>query len=118
MHLTEVFLQAAVSRIIFNRHRINQGQMLKLNCPDEDNSSVKRSRKSVTGQVLGSFHDRRRDLARFEGSLISASIMDQPCFLAVEMKERMVAQSHAPSSERKPPEIFWRSFIMRPSRSA
>jgi hypothetical protein len=30
----------------------------------------------------------------------------------------MTAKSVAPSSERKPPEIFWRSFIMRPSRSA
>ena len=37
-----VFLRAAVSRIIVNRHRINQGQMLKLEWPDEDISSVRR----------------------------------------------------------------------------
>ena len=30
----------------------------------------------------------------------------------------MVAKSAAPSGERKPPEIFMRSFIMRTSRSA
>jgi hypothetical protein len=42
----------------------------------------------------------------------------QPCFLAVERTVRMTAKSFAPHSERNPPEIFWRSFIMRPSRSA
>ena len=42
----------------------------------------------------------------------------QPRFLAVEMKERMMAKSSAPSWERKPPEIFILTFIMRPSRSA
>ena len=42
----------------------------------------------------------------------------QPCFLAVERTERMTAKSFAPSSKRNPPEIFWRSFIMRPSCSA
>ena len=30
----------------------------------------------------------------------------------------MTAKSFAPSSERNPPEIFCRSFIIRPSRSA
>ena len=30
----------------------------------------------------------------------------------------MTAKSFAPHSERNPPEIFWRSFIMRPSRAA
>src|SRR5665647_2257271 len=45
-------------------------------------------------------------------------MMFQPCFLAVERKPRMVAKSAAPSGERKPPEIFMRSFIMRTSRSA
>ena len=45
-------------------------------------------------------------------------MMFQPCFLAVETKERMSAKSIAPSNERNPPEIFCRSFIMRPSRSA
>ena len=42
----------------------------------------------------------------------------QPCFLAVEMRERITAKSRAPSCDRKPPEIFCRTFIMRPSRSA
>ena len=42
----------------------------------------------------------------------------QPCFLAVERTVRMTAKSFAPHSERNPPEIFWRSFIIRPSRSA
>jgi hypothetical protein len=42
----------------------------------------------------------------------------QPCFLAVEKRDRMSAKSIAPSAERKPPEIFCRSFIMRTSRSA
>ena len=40
-------------------------------------------------------------------------MMAQPCFLAVEKKERMSAKSMAPSTERKPLEIFWRNFIMR-----
>jgi hypothetical protein len=30
----------------------------------------------------------------------------QPCFLAVEKRDRMSAKSIAPSTERKPPEIF------------
>ena len=37
---------------------------------------------------------------------MSAGMMFQPCFLAVEMKPRMVAKSFAPCSDRKPPEIF------------
>ena len=60
--------------------------------------------------------ERRKDIAKFEGSRVRASMMFQPCFLAVEKKERMSAKSIAPSGERKPPEIFCRSFIMRPSR--
>ena len=72
----------------------------------------------VTAQVGWIAHERRRDFAKFEGSLVTASMMFQLCFLAVEKKERMTAKSIAPSNERKPPEIFWRSFIMRPSRSA
>ena len=40
------------------------------------------------------------------GSLVRASSMFQPCFLAVERTERMTAKSFAPSSERNPPEIF------------
>jgi hypothetical protein len=38
-----------------------------------------------------------------------------PCFFAVEMSERMTLKSSAPSMERKPPDIFWRSFIIRAS---
>ena len=45
-------------------------------------------------------------------------MMLQPYFVAVEWKERMTPKSVARSTERKPPEIFWRSFIPRPSRSA
>src|SRR5207344_995125 len=63
-------------------------------------------------------HERRRDLARFDGSRDRASMMFQSCFLAVETKERISAKSIAPCNDRKPPEIFCRSFIMRPSRSA
>src|SRR4051812_12214373 len=44
--------------------------------------------------------------------------ISQPCFLAVESSERITANSIAPSMERNPPEIFWRNFIIRPSRSA
>ena len=72
----------------------------------------------VTAQVGLMGQERRRDIAKFEGSRVRASMMFQPCFLAVERKERMSAKSIAPSGERKPPEIFCRSFIMRPSRSA
>jgi hypothetical protein len=39
-------------------------------------------------------------------------------FLAVAMNERMVAKSVAPAMQRKPPEIFCLTFIMRASRSA
>jgi len=41
-----------------------------------------------------------------------------PCFLAVESSERITAKSSAPCSERNPPDIFCRNFIIRPSRSA
>jgi hypothetical protein len=51
-------------------------------------------------------HERRRDLARFDGSRDRASMIFQPCFLAVEKKERMSAKSIAPCNDRKPPEIF------------
>ena len=60
----------------------------------------------VTAQVLDPDHARRRDFARFLGSAVKASMIFQPCFLAVERKERTVAKSLAPSSERNPPEIF------------
>src|ERR1700704_4967749 len=51
-------------------------------------------------------HERRRDLARFDGSWDRASMMFQRCFLAVETKERISAKSIAPCNDRKPPEIF------------
>jgi hypothetical protein len=44
--------------------------------------------------------------------------MSRPCFLAVERTERIRAKSSAPFSSRKPPDIFCRGFIIRPSRSA
>ena len=79
---------------------------------------VKYVSKRVTAQVGDLVQDRRRDFAKDVGSQVRASMMAQPCFLAVEKNERMSAKSTAPSTERKPPEIFWRNFIMRPSRSA
>ena len=85
---------------------------------DAPSSRGARDRLFVSAQVGYPAHDRRRDFAKLDGSQVRASMMFQPCFLAVEKKERMSAKSIAPSAERKPPEIFWRSFIMRPSRSA
>ena len=89
----------------------------------QDDQALGRSRggfstKIVTAQVGDLVQDRRRDFAKDVGSPVRASMMAQPCFLAVEKNERMSAKSTAPSTERKPPEIFWRNFIMRPSRSA
>jgi hypothetical protein len=63
-------------------------------------------------------YEKRREFAKLTGSWVKASIMFQPCFLAVERNDRMVAKSIAPSGDRKPPDIFCRSFIMRTSRSA
>ena len=62
--------------------------------------------RMVTAQVGWMAQARRRDLAKFDGWWVRASMMFQPCFLAVEKKERMRAKSIAPSDERKPPEIF------------
>ena len=62
--------------------------------------------KFVTAQVGWMTQARRRDLAKCDGWWVRASMMFQPCFLAVEKKERMRAKSIAPSDERKPPEIF------------
>jgi hypothetical protein len=42
---------------------------------------------------------RRRDIAKFEGSRVRASMMFHPCFLAVEKKERISAKSIAPCGE-------------------
>ena len=75
-------------------------------------------RSAVTAQVGDLVQNRRREFARDVGSPVRASMMAQPCFLAVDRNERMSAKSMAPSIERNPPEIFWRNFIMRPSRSA
>src|ERR1019366_5499922 len=72
----------------------------------------------VTAQVGWTVHESRSDFTRADGSRVRAPMIFQPCFMAVETNERMVPKSVAPSAERKPPEIFWRSFIMRPSRSA
>src|ERR1700674_884484 len=76
------------------------------------------SKFPVTAQVGLISYEKRRDFATFAGSRVKASIMFQPCFLAVERNDRMVAKSIAPCNDRKPPDIFCRSFIMRPSRSA
>ena len=60
----------------------------------------------VTAQVGDLVQYRRRDFAKDVGSPVRASMMAQPCFLAVEKNERMSAKSTAPSTEQKPPEIF------------
>jgi exodeoxyribonuclease V alpha subunit len=44
VRLTEVFRQAAKSRIIVNAHRVNQGQMPELNRPEEDSDFLLRPR--------------------------------------------------------------------------
>ena len=53
---------------------------------------------SLLPRLGGMAHERRKDLARFDGSRFIASMMFQPCFLAVEKKERMSAKSIAPSN--------------------
>ena len=45
-------------------------------------------------------------------------MMFQPCFLAVVMRLRKIAKSSAPCWDLNPPDIFWRNFIIRKSRSA
>ena len=67
-------------------------------------------RREWSGQV--------RVAIRCAGSAVSVWSRSQPCFLAVEISDRITAKSAAPCSERKPPEIFCRNFIIRPSRSA
>ena len=42
----------------------------------------------------------------------------QPCFPAVEIALRRMEKFSAPFPDRKPPEIVWRSLIIRRSRSA
>src|SRR3954469_9636298 len=71
----------------------------------------------VTAQVPRDSQASRRRAIRCLGSLVRVWSRSQPCFLAVERSERITAKSSAPASERKPPEIFCRSFIIRPSRS-
>src|SRR5882724_4664215 len=83
-----------------------------------EENSKNPSLNSLLPRLCWIAHERRRDLARFDGSRDRASMMFQSCFLAVETKERISAKSIAPCNDRKPPEIFCRSFIMRPSRSA
>src|SRR3954471_14666751 len=63
-------------------------------------------------------HASRRSAIRLSGLAFRVCRMSHPCFLAVDSSERITANSIAPSMERKPPEIFWRNFIIRPSRSA
>src|SRR5450755_3496029 len=67
---------------------------------------------------LCAYQAMRREFTRTFGSWAMAWMMFQPCFLAVAMNERMVAKSVAPAMQRKPPEIFCLTFIMRASRSA
>src|SRR5208282_673035 len=57
-------------------------------------------------------------LIRSLGSRMRLWMTPQPRFLAVPMSVRIAAKSFAPWSERKQPEIFCLSFIIRPSRSA
>jgi hypothetical protein len=45
-----------------------------------------------------------------QGWLVSVWRISQPCFLALESSERMTLKSVAPCCERKPPDIFCRSF--------
>src|SRR5215813_14183202 len=72
---------------------------------------------SLPGGVVA-YHAIRREFISICGSWAMAWMTFQPCFLAVEMKERMTAKSVAPAMQRKPPEIFCLTFIMRASRSA
>jgi hypothetical protein len=67
---------------------------------------------------LCAYQAMRREFTRTFGSWAMAWMTFQRCFLAVAMNERMVAKSVAPAMQRKPPEIFCLTFIMRASRSA
>jgi hypothetical protein len=51
-------------------------------------------------------HERPADLARFDGSRDSESMIFHPCFFAVEKKEGMSAKSVAPSNDENPPKSF------------
>ena len=57
-------------------------------------------------------------VSKLSGDSVRVSTTFQPCFLAVPMTERRMANSLAPWQERNPPEIFCRSFIMRAACSA
>ena len=82
-------------------------QRVSTSFPDADSEDAKQFiKEAVTAQVGWMTQARRRDLAKCDGWWVRASMMFQPCFLAVEKKERMRAKSIAPSDERKPPEIF------------
>jgi hypothetical protein len=62
----------------------------------------------------GSRREFRRRTDRLIGCSTGSSRRRQ-CARHSEMKERMVAKSAALSWQRKPPEIFCLTFIMRPS---
>src|SRR5674476_10230 len=84
---------------------VNQWQLLSLLKRHDISLSTRDVPFFVTAQVGWMAHERRRDLAKFEGSLVRAPMMFQPCFLAVEKKERMTAKSIAPSHDRNLREI-------------
>src|SRR6201996_6013623 len=48
------------------------------------------------------------------GSAVNVWSRSHSCLRAVESSERIVAKSSAPCSDRNPPEIFCRNFIIRP----
>jgi hypothetical protein len=79
-------------------------------------SVVSKKTCNCPGYAAGSIcSELREQTARIGGQ----GVDDVPfCFLAVDRTERITVKSLAPASERKPPEIFCRSFIIRPSRSA
>src|SRR5271169_3231358 len=75
----------------------------------------------LTGNYPGQFslyHAPLSSAMSHFGSAARVSSIFQPCFFAVERSDRITAKSAAPAAERKPPEIFWRSFIMRAACSA
>ena len=88
------------------------------NTADERLTTTHRVTAQDRALKLCAYHARRREFTRTFGSWAMAWMTFQPCFLAVAMNERMVAKSVAPAMQRKPPEIFCLTFIMRASRSA
>jgi transposase len=88
--------------------RLLEEKVVELNIVEKasDNTIGRTLKKSLLPRLYWIAHERRRDLARCDGSRDRASMIFQPCFLAVETKERMSAKSIAPCNDRKPPEIF------------